>query len=187
MRTKDAGDEAGSPLNPESSILKILLIGFGNPGRLDDGLGPELARIIESKELPGVTVESDYQLTVEDAADVAKYDVVVFADADVGGPEPFRVTRIRAGSDAMSFSSHSVEPRAVLALTRDLFHAEPRAYLLGIRGYEFNEFGERLSDKARANLAAAADYVDGAVRDGEFREVRPEGAERAGRTDRNEQ
>ena len=51
----------------------ILLIGFGNPGRLDDGLGPALADAIEKLALPGVTVESNYQLTVEDAAEIAKH------------------------------------------------------------------------------------------------------------------
>ena len=46
---------------------KILLIGFGNPARADDGLGPALAEEIESKNIPDVTVETDYQLTIEDS------------------------------------------------------------------------------------------------------------------------
>jgi hydrogenase maturation protease len=168
------------------TVGRVLLIGFGNPGRLDDGLGPELARIIETRNLPGVTVEADYQLTVEDAADVAQADVVVFADADVAGPEPFWLAHIQPAADAMSFSSHSVEPQAVLALARDLFHAEPRAYLMGIRGYAFNEFGERLSDGARANLDAAVEYLEAAIRNGRFREVRPEGASPARPADDNQ-
>lgn len=155
----------------------VLLIGFGNPGRLDDGLGPALAEAVEELDLPGVTVEADYQLTVEDAAEVAKHDVVVFADADVAGPEPFRVKRIYPGSSRLSFSSHSVEPQAVLSLAKELFKAEPEGYILGIRGYEFNEFGERLSEKAQANLAAAVAYVESAVREGNLREVRPEGGD----------
>lgn len=44
---------------------RILLIGYGNPGRGDDGLGPALAAAIEAMELPGVTVEADYQLMVD--------------------------------------------------------------------------------------------------------------------------
>jgi len=157
-------------------MMKALLIGYGNPGRLDDGLGPALAAAVEKLNLPGLTVEADYQLTVEDAADLGKYDAVVFADADVGGPEPFRVRRIEPGSE-MSFSTHSVEPKAVLALAKNLFKAEPAAYVLGIRGYEFNEFGERLSPKARENLDAAVAYVVSSVRDGVFREVSPRGGD----------
>jgi len=34
-----------------TSVGKVLLIGFGNPGRLDDGLGPALAEIFEEKSL----------------------------------------------------------------------------------------------------------------------------------------
>ena len=157
----------------------VLVIGYGNPGRLDDGLGPELAKALQGRALPGVTVDADYQLTVEDAAEVARHDVVVFADADVGGPEPFWVKRIHAGTEHLSFTSHSVEPQAVLTLAKKLFHAEPRAYMLGIRGYEFNEFGERLSPRAQANLAEAVAYIDSAVRQGSFREIRPQGHPRA--------
>ena len=153
---------------------KVLLVGFGNPGRLDDGLGPALADAVDAMDLPGLTVDADYQLTVEDAAEAAKYDIVVFADADTAGPEPFWVRRIRGDDDqCMSFSSHSVRPTGVLALAKRLFNAEPQAYLLGVRGYEFNAFGEGLSAQARANLAEAITYVRDVVRAGHFREVRP--------------
>ena len=155
------------------SGARMLLVGFGNPGRLDDGLGPALAGAVEAMDLPALTVEADYQLTVEDAALAAQYDIVVFADADTAGPEPFHVRRIRGDeNECMSFSSHSVRPTGVLALAKKLFNAEPQAYLLGIRGYEFNAFGEGLSAQAQANLAEAITYVKDAVRAGHFREVR---------------
>jgi hydrogenase maturation protease len=150
----------------------ILLIGYGNPGRLDDGLGPELARRIEKRNLPGVTVDANYQLGVEDAAEVAKVDVVLFVDADTAGPEPFSVRRIRGGDRPLSFSSHSVAPDAVLALARDLFGHEPEAWLVGIRGYEFDEFGERLSDRATRNLDAAVEHLTLAIQNGALSEVR---------------
>ena len=43
----------------------ILLLGYGNPGRLDDGLGAAFCGEIEKMDLPGVNIEADYQLTVE--------------------------------------------------------------------------------------------------------------------------
>ena len=152
--------------------VEILILGYGNPGRLDDGLGPALARAVSALQLPAVTVDANYQLTVEDAAEIAEYDVVVFADADVSGPEPFHVKRIEPGPARVGFSSHSVSPEDVLSLARQLFDAEPEAYVLGIRGYEFNEFGETLSDRARANLDRAVAYVADAVQSGTFAEVR---------------
>ncbi len=153
----------------------ILLIGFGNPGRLDDGLGPAMAEAVEAMALPGVACEADYQLTVEDAAELARCTIVVFADADATGRAPFSLRRLEPSAGALSFSSHSVEPADVLALARQLFGAEPEAYLLGIRGYDFDRFGERLSDRAKANLDAALRYFEAAARSREFQEVRPDG------------
>ena len=94
-------------------------------------------------------------MTVEDSDSAARHKIVIFADANVNGPEPFQVERIRSNGETLSFTSHSVEPRAVIALAEQLFGAQPEAYVLGIRGYAFNEFGERLSEKARANLTDA--------------------------------
>ena len=139
-------------------MRKVLVIGYGNPGRLDDGLGPALADRLEAMELHDVTVDSDYQLTVEDAAEVAQHDVVVFADAHVSCAPPYCLTTMKPG-DTMSFSTHHVEPEAVLALARDVFGKLPDAFALGIRGYEFNDFGEQLSDKARQNLDAALEFL----------------------------
>ncbi len=166
-----------STRNSGLGTQNVLLIGFGNPGRMDDGLGPAAAEAIEKQMLPGVTVDADYQLTVEDAAAVARHRIVVFADADVGGPEPFWVRRIGPAADAGSFSTHSVEPGAVLRLAKEMFDAEPEAYLMGIRGYVFNEFGEELSEGAKANLAEAVGYLERAIRERDFCEVRPDGGD----------
>jgi len=142
----------------------VLIIGYGNPGRLDDGLGPALADALAESGIPGLTIESNYQLTVEDAAAVAEHDVVVFADASVSGAEPFVFSPLEPES-TMSFSSHSVSPGAVLSLARDLFDASTRGYVLGIRGYCFDEFGERLSSRARANLDEALRFLESLLLD----------------------
>lgn len=143
-------------------MKKILVIGYGNPGRLDDGLGPALAARLSNRALPHVTVDSDYQLNVEDAQDIAQHDVVIFADASVIGQEAYTFHPVAPKQD-LSFTSHSVEPEAVLAMARDMFQADAQGYALGIRGYEFNEFGERLSRRATANLDAAVDFIVGKI------------------------
>jgi hydrogenase maturation protease len=152
-----------------SKRLRILLLGYGNPGRCDDGLGPALAEAIGKLDIPGVDVDSDYQLVVEDAHAIAERDVVIFADADVAGPEPFHLRRIQAAEKRTAgFSSHSVEPAEVLALAKEMFGAKTTAYVLGIRGYEFNDFGERLSKNAKENLSAAVAFIERALRNGDF-------------------
>ena len=47
-----------------------------------------------------------------------------------------------------------------MGLAVDLFGAKTKGYILGIRGYEFNEFGERLSERAQANLEAALLFIE---------------------------
>ena len=138
---------------------RVLLIGYGNPGRLDDGLGPALAEALAQKKRPGLTVDSNYLLTVEDAAAIAENDIVIFADASVNGAEPYFFKKIQPVS-SLSFSSHSIEPEAVLGLSHDLFDAKTEGFVLGIRGYDFNEFGERLSSKAQDNLLDALAFID---------------------------
>ncbi len=128
-------------------MKKILVIGYGNPGRLDDGLGPAFSDRLEKMALPDITVDANYQLTVEDADQIKDYDVAVFVDASVDGKEPFDFTEVSPKS-TMHFSSHFFTPEDVLGLAQELFQTKTKAYVLGIRGYEFNEFGEKLSQGA---------------------------------------
>ncbi len=137
---------------------RVLLIGFGNPGRGDDGLGPALAQAVGELGLPGVTVDADYGLAPEHAADVADHEVVIFADADLAGPEPFSFQRLEP-RDEMPFSSHGLRPTGVLALAETISGRPAQGYLLAIRGYEFEPFIETLSEGARRNLDLAAAFA----------------------------
>ena len=152
---------------------EMLILGWGNPGRGDDGLGPEFVAAFEALELPGIAVDSDYQLQVENAADVARFRRVLFVDADRSGVEPFWLDRLWPDERSLSFSTHSVAPAAVLALARDLFGAEPEAWIMGIRGYDFDEFLEQLSDRARSNLDQAVESLKSAMQGDGLQEVRP--------------
>ncbi len=140
------------------SSKKILLIGYGNPGRGDDGLGPALAERLLQKDLPGLVVDIDYQLTVEHAHDVINFDLVIFVDASIDCNAPFTFKEIDP-TKVSGFYSHSVSPEVVLTLAKDLFAVEPVAYLLGIRGYCFTEIVEQLSKKAANNLALANKFI----------------------------
>jgi hydrogenase maturation protease len=148
---------------------KVLLYGFGNPGRGDDGLGPALAEAIEALALPGISVDANYQLTVEDAAEMGQYQAVVFADAATDGPSPFWFSRIDdSGVARLGWTSHSVTPVQVVALARDLFGSKVAAYALGIRGYTFGELDEGLSLQARDNLAQAVAFARQALAERDF-------------------
>jgi hydrogenase maturation protease len=136
--------------------LRVLVIGYGNAGRGDDGLGPALAERLESLGLAGVAVETDRQLAIEHAQLAAAHDVVVFADAaiDVEGTAPFYLRRVdpAAGTD---YSSHHLSPPTVLQLAAELFGASPIGWLLGIRPVAMDTFAEGLTPQAEANLTVA--------------------------------
>lgn len=136
---------------------RILLIGYGNPGRGDDGLGPALAAQIEALGIRGLTVDIDYQLTVDHAALIAAHDVVVFADAMIGLAVPYRFAEVDAAP--ASLGSHQVSPEAALALARLLFGHAPPGWMLAIAGEEFGEVKEGLSPSARASLSGAVAYL----------------------------
>lgn len=133
---------------------RLLVIGYGNPARGDDALGPLLAARVEALDLPGVTVEDPMQLNLEDAATVAEHDAVLFIDATADpGAGAVRLEPLAPGG-AVAFSSHTLPPGAVLALARDHFGATPPAWLLAVRGTAF-ELGAPLSGEGAANLEAA--------------------------------
>ncbi|MBV8192633.1 MAG: hydrogenase maturation protease [Alphaproteobacteria bacterium] len=132
---------------------RVLVLGYGNPGRQDDGLGPAAAEEMARLGWPRVSVQDNYQLVIEDAADIAEHDVVWFVDAARSGAEPYEIRRLRAGPD-LAFTSHLLKPETLLAIVEQYYGRSPDAYLLAIRGYEF-EFLEGLSERASGNLAAA--------------------------------
>jgi hydrogenase maturation protease len=149
--------------------LSILVIGYGNPGRRDDGLGPAFAARLEALRLPGVTVESDYQLAIEHAHLAAQHDIVVFADAaaDVDGESPFYLRPIQPAPEDR-YSSHSVSPQAVLRLAAQCFGAHPTGWLLGIRPMDLESFAEGLTPEAEANLSAAVTAFREAIESGQL-------------------
>jgi hydrogenase maturation protease len=149
-----------------TNAKRILVIGYGNEGRCDDGLGPAVAAALAELDLPGLTVESAYQLNVEDAATVAEHDVVLFADASVNGKEPFELQQIEPSDSSAEFTTHSVSPSGVLALAHGVFGGATLGYTIGIRGYRFHEFGEELSEGARSNLATALTFIRAALEPG---------------------
>jgi len=140
---------------------RILVYGYGNPGRQDDGAGvvfaEELAAWARSGERPWLTFDSNYQLNAEDALAAAQQDVVIFADASRDQPEGFRF-RVLHPSATLAFSTHAMSPESVIALSHELYGVRPEAYLLTLRGYEWEPNG-LLTPGARMNLEAAKTFI----------------------------
>jgi hydrogenase maturation protease len=143
----------------------VLVIGYGNPAREDDGLGPAVAGRIGALGLRDVEVDADYQLTVEDAERIGRADAVVLVDAAADGPAPFRFGPV-APEGGADFSTHALTAGGVVALARELFGARAPVYMLGVRGYSFRMFTERMTRPARRNARRAARFLEGRLRRG---------------------
>jgi hydrogenase maturation protease len=139
---------------------KILVYGYGNPGREDDGLGIAFTNNLESwaevNRIDNISFDSNYQLNIEDAEKISLYDVVIFADASTEEIEDFCISLVD-GANNVSFTTHAASPGYVVYLCKDLFNKSPLVYLLHLRGYQW-EFKEGLSAKASENLSRALDY-----------------------------
>lgn len=140
------------------TLAQTLLIGFGNPGRQDDGLGPAFVSRVDALKLHGVVVETDYQLIVEHSALVATFAVVIFVDALARGTGQFIFRPIRPAVKK-EFTTHLVEPASILSLAHSLYGAKTKGFALGIRGYKFDDFEEKLTSNAEENLEAALNFL----------------------------
>ena len=139
----------------------LLIYGFGNPGRQDDGLGVMLVEQLEAwaiaEKISGLAFDSNYQLNAEDALAVAESRAVVFVDAAKEGQAPFEFRPLKPQKE-ISFSTHAMSPESVLALAAELYDATPPAWILAIRGYKW-EPNAPPTEQARANLVAARDFL----------------------------
>jgi hydrogenase maturation protease len=146
---------------------EVLVLGWGNPSRGDDALGPLFVEHFETlaalhPEWGEVECLTDFQLQVEHALDLQGRRRVLFVDASVDAAPPCTLSRIEAARDA-SFTTHAMSPQAVLKVFADIDDGEPPpCWLLAIRGERF-ELGEDLSESARQSLQAAlqlaADWI----------------------------
>jgi hydrogenase maturation protease len=143
--------------------MQILIYGYGNPGRQDDGLGIELTKKLEEwaaeKGLEGLAFENNYQLNIEDAEAISDKDLVFFADASEEDIEDFCLSKVDSNAK-LSFTTHAASPGYIVKLCKELFNKEPMVLLMHVKGYEW-EFREGLSDKAKENLNSAFSYLKG--------------------------
>ena len=140
--------------NSRTESSNILLIGIGNSGRGDDGLGwLFLDRIKEM--YPGCfDLEYRYQLQVEDAALICNYDEVLFTDATVEVIPKGCALKPCEPARSYYFSSHMQSPEAILYLAETLYGKSPKTLIMQITGYEW-ELGNKPNKIALINLGKA--------------------------------
>jgi hydrogenase maturation protease len=135
----------------------VLVIGFGNTLRTDDGAGPtavaQLAMILPHTQPCQCLVVQ--QLTPELAEPVSRADRVIFVDATIHVP-PGEITVQTTYGKAPDTAGlgHHMTPELVLAMSLALYGRAPQAWTIGI-GVDSMDVGEYLTPQ----VACAADRV----------------------------
>lgn len=143
----------------------VLVIGYGNVLRSDDGLGWRVAELLAADErLTGARVLACHQLTPELAEDIGASRLVVLVDArlDGGPPGSVRAESLDRDRAARVGGSHHVDAGAVIDLVERLYGAPPPVVLVSVRA-ECLDVGEHLSPPVAAAIPEAVDAVLRAV------------------------
>jgi len=140
---------------------KILVLGYGNPGRQDDGVGvllvDELYKWAGEYNISYLSTDSNYQLNLEDAATISGFQLVIFADASKENIGNYEMTDL-IPSASVDFTMHSVSPAFIMYICEQIFNHNPKAYLLHIKGYSW-EFMQDPTPEAMENLKGATEFL----------------------------
>jgi hydrogenase maturation protease len=136
-----------------------LIYGIGNAGRQDDGLGwAFIDRLEQIHPRPRARLRRTYQLGLEDADFISRYERVLFVDATKDpAVESFSLSLPEPRLD-FSFTSHAISVPSILATTQQCFDHVPDAYVLAIRGYQW-ELEQGLTSSAQHNLGKSLEFL----------------------------
>jgi hydrogenase maturation protease len=127
--------------------VSLLVIGYGNPLRGDDGFGPRAAA-----RIPGAIAV--HQLTPELMDPIARAERVLFLDAAAEGvPGEIRRRAVLPAPAEAGFTHHAT-PEALLAGALLLYGRAPEAEILTVSGADFS-----LSETLSPAVAAALEKV----------------------------
>ena len=138
----------------------VLVIGYGNALRTDDGVGPAVAeRLADDPRLRGVDVRAAHQLTPELAFDASGSSLLVLVDAAADLPAgEVTVRRLDAGAVAGDVMTHHLDPAGLVGLARELWGTAPPVVLVSV-GVSSLELGDTLTPDVEKAIPRAADAV----------------------------
>ncbi len=146
-----------------ASGADVLVIGYGNDMRRDDGAGRWVADQIEMLGRDDIDVRSVTQLSPEMALDVAGRSLVVFVDASVDTKE-LHVRPVEANPGVQVMTHHG-DPASLLALVPTVGTMPAEAHLVSIPASDLDlgfEMSPPTQSAAGRAVVAILDLIDGA-------------------------
>jgi hydrogenase maturation protease len=139
-------------------MKSILVIGYGNTLRGDDGAGVRAAALI-AERYPDITCIETHQLTPELSERIAEFDIVFFIDAQSDARE-VTARLIEPKVELDQPRTHFFSPESLLSLSQQLYQRIPEAtYTIGIPASEFN-FSEQLVPATKKAIEQSIDLVN---------------------------
>jgi len=144
-------------------MADVLVIGYGNPLRGDDGVGclvaEEVAKHLFDPESK-VKVVACHQLNPELAEAVAETRAVIFVDASVElTPGEVKVSTVAPDRFSPAAITHQMKPSALLATASELFGQAPPAKTVAIGAASF-EMGMQLTPPVRDAIVRAMRAIE---------------------------
>lgn len=136
---------------------RLLVVGFGNTLRSDDGVGPYVAAALEEMDLPGVLTLECQQITPELAYPVSHAPAVVFVDAALDAQGRIELSAVEPEHSSLVLH-HAPSVGTLLALARDAFGWAPPAWIVKVPVCELG-FGETLSPLAASGAKTAVELI----------------------------
>jgi hydrogenase maturation protease len=136
-------------------VNQILVIGYGNTLRGDDGAGVAAAKRI-ARKFPQVDVMTVHQLQPELAETIAWYDTVFFVDASVSASD-VEMTPLAPEHDPRPGGTHATTPAILVALSSELYDRRPDNVFLGTVPARTCDHGESFSPLTAQKVE---EYVD---------------------------
>jgi hydrogenase maturation protease len=138
-------------------VTDLLVIGYGNDLRSDDGAGRIVADTIETRSIAGVDVRSVSQLTPELALDIAGRQRVVFVDASVD-TDVLSKEAVSAGDSDGSVMTHHGDPASLLSLVAHVGDQPGEAVVISIPASNLG-LGFDLSEPTERAVAEAIELI----------------------------
>ncbi len=141
-------------------MAQVLIVGYGNPLRSDDGVGWLAAeRLAATLHSPEVEIRTGHQLTPELAEDASRARLAVFIDAACHNRWGEIASRsIEPDRSPSELFTHRLTPEVLLGLTERLYGACPEGVLYSVGGASF-EHGDVLSPEVRTVLPALVEQI----------------------------
>lgn len=141
----------------------LLVIGYGNPLRSDDGIGQVVVKALEARvRSTALRIITTHQLTPELAEPISRAAMTIFVDA-CEGEQPGAVACQTVAAETMTGAfTHNVTPASLLSAAQELYGRAPAGLIVSITGASF-DYGTAFSPHLTSAIPHITEQIIGLI------------------------